>query len=240
MSGWIKIDRSIQDHWIWQEDHYFKWWMTILLNVNYNSTKFPVNSEIFECNPGGSFRSIDEWGRLFGCSKKTVIKFFNLLRKEEMITTEIMGGGNRRKHLLTVTNWQKYQASETDKYTEKEPEEKPKRHHNKNRKESKNGNKINIGHFNLEFQELVLDWLDYKKSMGQSYKYQKSIDLFYRKLMEFSGGDSQKAKKLIEKSIANNWSDIYEDKFSSTQKPGQILSFKNGNEKQKILKNAGF
>lgn len=142
MAGWIKIDRSILNHWIWQDEKYYRWWMTILLLVNYEAKKFPVNGEIFICNPGESFRSIEEWGHLFGCAKKTVFKFFDLLKNDEMITTKTVGSGNRRKHLLTVVNWQKYQQTETEKDTERKPETTPKGNPNKNiKKENKEKNK---------------------------------------------------------------------------------------------------
>ncbi|MCE5175832.1 MAG: hypothetical protein ABFC90_07315 [Bacteroidales bacterium] len=121
-SGWISIHRAIQEHWVWQNEKYLKWWFSILLNVNYEAKKFPVGTEMFTCNPGQSFRSIEQWTDLFSCSKKTTIKFFNLLLKDEMILTEIVGKGNRRKHLLTVVNWEKYQTTETEVSPSRKPE----------------------------------------------------------------------------------------------------------------------
>lgn len=137
MPGWIKIERDIQNHWIWQDEKYFRWWMTILLNVNHEAKKFPVNTEIFTCKPGESFRSIDDWSKLFRCSKPTVFKFFALLKNDGMIQTKIVGRGNRRKHLLTVVNWQKYQQTETRNFTENKPETLPKVNPNKNDKNKK-------------------------------------------------------------------------------------------------------
>jgi hypothetical protein len=138
MPGWIKIERDIQNHWIWQDEKYFRWWMTILLNVNHEAKKFPVNTEIFTCNPGESFRSINDWSKLFRCSKPTVFKFFALLKNDGMLQTKVVGRGNRRKHLLTVVNWQKYQQAETQNFTENKPETLPKVNPNKNDKNEKN------------------------------------------------------------------------------------------------------
>jgi len=129
------------DHWIWQDDKYFKWWMTILYCVNHESRKFPVGNEIFICNSGQSFRSIEQWTDLFSCSKKTTERFFSMLKNDRMITTEIVGKGNRRKHLLTVVNWEKYQQQETENYPERVPENTPKEYpkipSNKNDKKDK-------------------------------------------------------------------------------------------------------
>jgi hypothetical protein len=112
--------------------------MTILLNVNHEAKKFPVNTEIFTCNPGESFRSINDWSKLFRCSKPTVFKFFALLKNDGMLQTKVVGRGNRRKHLLTVVNWQKYQQAETQNFTENKPETLPKVNPNKNDKNEKN------------------------------------------------------------------------------------------------------
>lgn len=139
--GWIKLFRDLMNHWIWQDDKYLRWWLTILLTVNHSQSKFPVGCDIFICNPGQSFRSIESWAALFGCSKKTVIKFFDQLKNDEMIERETIGKGNRRKHLLTVLNWEKYQQMETENDTETKPDFTPKRNptlpSNKNEKERK-------------------------------------------------------------------------------------------------------
>lgn len=121
MAGWVKVHRKILDHWVWNNEKYFRWWMLILLKVNYEKKVFPVNYKMLECNPGQSFMSLDTWAGLFGCSKKTVVKFFYLLKKDGMINTEIIGKGNQRNHLLTVLNWDNYQQTETEKGTSGKP-----------------------------------------------------------------------------------------------------------------------
>jgi hypothetical protein len=63
-----------------------------------------------------------------------------------MITREILGSGNRRKHLLTVVNWSEYQESETRKYTERVPKNTPKEYPNVpcNKNENKDEREISI------------------------------------------------------------------------------------------------
>ncbi|RKD90053.1 hypothetical protein [Mangrovibacterium diazotrophicum] len=138
MAGWISLYREIQNHWIFKDDKQFKWWVIILLNVNHSASKFTVGLELHICNPGQSFRSIEQWTSLFGCSKKTTVKFFELLETEGMIVREILGSGNRRKHLLTVRNWRKYQESETETVPETPPKGYPNITSNKKDKNEKN------------------------------------------------------------------------------------------------------
>lgn len=156
IGGWIKLHRSIQDHWIWQDPRYLKWWLTILISVNYEDKKYMVGMESHICKPGQSFRSIEGWTELFSCTKKTTIKFFDMLKKDNMILSETVGRGNRRKHLLTVVNWDEYQDEETENstenYTEKETEQEteitPLRKNKKNNKKERieeEYNKLYVG-----------------------------------------------------------------------------------------------
>lgn len=122
MQGYIKLHREITEHWIWDDARYLKWWLSILLNVNHRSQIIPVGSELFDCKPGQSIRSIETWTGMFGCSKKTTIKYFETLKKQDMISCKTIGKGNRRKHLLTVTNWTIYQEKETENSPPRKPE----------------------------------------------------------------------------------------------------------------------
>ena len=56
-----------------------------------NQKNFPVGDQIYECQPGESFRSISKWTDLFSCSKPTTIKFFKMLENDGMIFTKNSG-----------------------------------------------------------------------------------------------------------------------------------------------------
>jgi hypothetical protein len=122
MEGWIKLHKKILDHWIFSDAKHLKWWLIILMKVNFRPLKFTVGFDVFECREGQSFRSIEGWSELFGTSKKTTIAYFLMLQKDGMIYREIIGKGNRRKHLLTVVKWSTYQILETEVETEKDTE----------------------------------------------------------------------------------------------------------------------
>lgn len=231
MQGWISIYREIQDHWIWQDGKHLKWWLSILLNVNHQEKQFPVGLELFTCKPGQSFKSIEQWTAMFGCSKKTTIRFFEMLEKEGMIEREILGKGNRRKHLLTVANWEKFQKKETEKETETVPKNTPKQYPNVTpNNNANNGNNENNENKNIpltpkrgksqpiidlafvpeDFKDIVENWLQYKAEKKQKYKGQRAIRTFLKHLLELSDNDPRKATKIIDQSIANNWAGIFE------------------------------
>ncbi len=183
--GWIKLHRSILDSWIYQNDRYFRWWVAILLNVNHVQRRFPADGAVLVCNAGESFRSLDDWSRIFKCSKKTVVKFFELLKSDEMITTKIAGKGNRRKHLLIVNNWCKYQQLETENCHST----KLKTSLNGNRKVPSNNNdnnERNILSSKITFEEF---WIAYDKKVGDRTKIERKWNLLpitdQKQIMEF-------------------------------------------------------
>lgn len=60
------------------------------------------------------------------------------------------------------------------------------------------------------WENLVLTWLDYKRSRNESYKSELSVKKFHTMLRNLSRGDPAVAGRVIDKSIANNWAGIFE------------------------------
>jgi uncharacterized protein YdaU (DUF1376 family) len=88
---------------------------------------------------------------------------------------------------------------------------------------------------NPEFEEVFVIWLRYKRSKGQAYKNKDSCTIAFKKLYELSGGNIQKAKDIIEQSIANNYAGLFELK---QQKPTSSNSNDDRREKlQKLQQN---
>ena len=68
-----------------------------------------------------------------------------------------------------------------------------------------------------EYKECFLEWLDYKKDRKEKYKSEKSILAIYKKLLRLSENNPEKAKLIIQQSIENNYSGLFELKQSFTQ-----------------------
>lgn len=69
------------------------------------------------------------------------------------------------------------------------------------------------------FHEVFQTWLDYKRERGESYKSEKSLKICYNKLLSLSNNDPERAKLIIEQSIANNWQGLFELKNKNSNKP---------------------
>lgn len=85
MSGWIKLDRNISNHWVFKNSDYFKWWVDILLEVNHTPAKVVIKNKIYDCGRGEKLYSLDTWASRWNTNKSKVRRFLELLQKENMI-----------------------------------------------------------------------------------------------------------------------------------------------------------
>lgn len=113
MEGWIKIHRKIKDHWLWGSDHRLKWWIDILLTVNYADSKVLIKGKLIDCKRGQSVRSLETWAKDWNVTKKTVKEFFELLQKDSMLLYESIQISTR----ITVCNYEDYQEPVNAKET---------------------------------------------------------------------------------------------------------------------------
>ena len=76
-----------------------------------------------------------------------------------------------------------------------------------------------------EFKSAVDEWIAYKSELGKPYKA-RGFKAFYNQLVNLSGGDPDKARKIIEQSMANNWQGIFtinETKNGKSNRTNQIM-----------------
>ena len=59
-------------------------------------------------------------------------------------------------------------------------------------------------------REVVERWLDYKRSIGNTYKTVQGVKAMIEKLNDLSGGNVEIAGAIVEQSIANNWKGLFE------------------------------
>lgn len=139
MSGWIKLNREINNHWVFQNSDYFKWWIDILLEVNYTPAKVVIKGKVYDCGRGEKLYSLDTWAMRWKTNKSKVRRYFDLLQKENMIELK----NETQTTRLKVCKYEDYQETEN----ESETQAKRKRNANETQttpiKESNNNNKDN-------------------------------------------------------------------------------------------------
>ncbi len=145
VSGWIKLHRRIQDHWLWQSEKPFDKraaWIDILLMVNHDDQKVAFRNELVGVQRGERITSEPKLAERWGWSRTKVRNFLNLLEKDGMIENK---KENRKRTRLKVLNYDVYQGSKDNEKTSKEQaENKPRTSReqaediNKNDKKEKN------------------------------------------------------------------------------------------------------
>lgn len=110
MDGWIRTHRKVMEHWIWQDPVVFQRWMYILLLANYEDKKRLLNGVLVEYKRGELATSLIKLSADWGCDRKTVKKFLNLLVKDEMIELKTCRIGT----IIKVLNYNDYQSISKD------------------------------------------------------------------------------------------------------------------------------
>jgi len=118
--GFIRIFRSIKNHWLWQDEKKLKWWFDILISANYSSQKVLIKGSLIECGRGQSIKSLETWAKDWLTTKKTVQTFFKLLSSDRMILIENLKVTTR----ITVCNYDSYNNMVNATYTAEETESK--------------------------------------------------------------------------------------------------------------------
>ena len=214
IDGWIKIHRKIQNNWIFKDSDYLRAWIIVLMTVNFEQKKVLISGELIDCNRGQSLFSLANWAEIFG--KKWTIQrvrtFFELLRKDEMITTE----GLRKTTRLTVCKYEDYQESQQRDNTEKTSTEQgdnteitTTKERKKEKKEKKEKELIIYPEI-LTFEFVFEMWLQYKKERRETYKSESSKKIAFEKMKQLSGNSPETAKLVVEQSMAANWAGMFE------------------------------
>jgi hypothetical protein len=109
MSGWIKVHRKVQDHWIFKEQREFsrfEAWLDLLLCANHSEQQVIIQGVIYTVKPGESLHSLETWSKRWNWSKSKVKRFFDTLTKELMIVTT----NETKTTRVTICNYASYQV----------------------------------------------------------------------------------------------------------------------------------
>ena len=109
--GWIKIQRSILDHWIWQDAQKFHWWIELLFMANWEKKKVVVGNTIVEVDRGQMVASNSFLMERWGVCTHTVRNFLRLLEADGMITQTTYPKFN----IITICNYDKYKHKDISK-----------------------------------------------------------------------------------------------------------------------------
>lgn len=238
VNGWIKLHKTISEHWVWDDPISLKAWLDLLMSVNYKDKKAMVGGSLITIETGQILTSTLKLSERWGCTWRKTDALLKAFENDQMITVKKCKNGK----LVTVLNYKLYQGfSEDDCTTESTTESRTEsttesrtestQHKNiKNIKEAKEKKHIGepVRYFpnddDLEetFHEFITMRNKIKKPMTD-----KAIDLMIRKLDRMSK-DPKEQVKLLEQSITHCWQDVYplkDESKASTRPKNQYNSF---------------
>lgn len=106
--GYIKLHRQIQDCWIWNDGEKFDKahaFIDLLISANHADKKIAVNGKPQIITRGQFLTSELKLAQKWGWDRKTVHKFLNVLKSDEMVTLEQSHVGTT----ITIVNYSVYQ-----------------------------------------------------------------------------------------------------------------------------------
>lgn len=102
--GFIPLYRSIQEHWLWQEEEPFdnrSAWIDLLLSVNHEEKKIKVGCSIVSIKAGQMWTSYVKLAKKWHWSRNRVFRYISTLKSDGMIVVDATPNGT----LLTVVNY---------------------------------------------------------------------------------------------------------------------------------------
>jgi len=184
MQGWVPIHRQLNDNWLWKDKPFSKGqaWIDILLRVNHKPAKVPIGNQVIEVKEGQTIWSVKDMADKWGWSRKKVDNFLKVLQTELQITKK----STTKYTLLTVANWELYQAEEQQKNingTSKEHQRNTNNNDNNNNNEKDKKNSAPEEHETF-FENM---WKQYPLKKGKS-----SISVTQKKKLYKLGDELQR------------------------------------------------
>ena len=135
VEGWLKLYRSIQNHWLWEDKPFSRGqaFVDLLLMANHKDNKILFNGELIEVKRGSRITSLRQLSEAWGWSTKKTKKFLELLEKDNMITVK----SDNKKTLVTIENYEVYQEVGNTEETQEKHQGNGEETQRKNKRNSK-------------------------------------------------------------------------------------------------------
>lgn len=143
MAGWISLHRSIEKHWLYEEERKFsrfEAWVDLLLMVNHADNKIMIDGKLVTVKRGQRITSLRKLGDRWNWSLTKVDAFLKLLEEDKMIVLK----KDTKKTLVTIVNYDIYQNNDLEKRHRKDSEKTVKEHRKDSEKtQKKTNNNVN-------------------------------------------------------------------------------------------------
>lgn len=105
MNGWIKLNKRIRKHWLWDHPEYFRAWVDMLMMANWEQRKSLHKTELVAINRGEFPAAYRKLATRWDWSIGKVKRFIELLKSDTMIDTHTDYGFT----VVKIINFDKFQ-----------------------------------------------------------------------------------------------------------------------------------
>ena len=103
--GWIKLNRQITEHWIWQNHEFAYAWIDLLLLMNHDERKVLVDNQVMVIKRGQTLTSVYKLAERWKWTRKKTYAFLKALEQDHMIVRR----STSKYTILTIVNYGKFQ-----------------------------------------------------------------------------------------------------------------------------------
>jgi len=116
--GWISLNRSLLDHWIWKDSNELskaEAWIYLLMAANHSEKpkKVVIKDKVLMCGRGESLRSLETLSKDWNWNRSKVRRFLKVLEKENMIRHASETVTSR----ISICNYDTYQTNKSESET---------------------------------------------------------------------------------------------------------------------------
>ena len=105
-NGWIKISRSITEHWLWKDSERLQWWLDLLFMASWEDKQVLHDAHLFVLHRGQMIASVSFLAKRWNRSNPTIIAYLQMLESDGMITREVL---YRQTPIITICKYDAYQ-----------------------------------------------------------------------------------------------------------------------------------
>jgi len=216
--SFIKINRKIYDHWVFNDPWTFKAWIDLIGMANYEPSSFAINGKLFLVPRGDLIRSLQSLARRWECSTGKVKNFLDLLQQDGMVVVINEKYATR----ITIANYEDYQGVEATKQTQNKRKVNAEKTQNKSLEERKNIFIVMLSAFASENnQNMINDFASYwtetsLKSEKMRFEMEKVFDIG-RRLSTWAKNQNKFGTKIT----AESSNDLYQNVMKQINDTGK-------------------
>ena len=105
MNGWIRLDRGIQDNFLWQEPEALKLWLYLLMAASLTDKATAFNGQMLNIKRGQLVFGLNAASARLNISIRRLRKYLNWFETDDMIDKQI----TNKFSIISITNYSQYQ-----------------------------------------------------------------------------------------------------------------------------------